>query len=196
MTNYVNPRIDMLSQTGNALAGSVKPDLTKIAWVGTMVLLGTIGSLLTISAGAVLLFIGTTIITLCLGHSLGMHRRFIHRSYQCPSWLDWLALLGCCTPMTFGTGRNDNISAMITFHTRTCGIKIYCGKYSAALSLSHRRSSHLSPLSATTPSIVGWRKPGCCNNCHGRCFFTLSEVGAGCAGESVAELASAYSGIG
>jgi stearoyl-CoA desaturase (delta-9 desaturase) len=78
----------MLSQTGNALAGSVKPDLTKIAWVGTMVLLGTIGSLLTISAGAVLLFIGTTIITLCLGHSLGMHRRFIHRSYQCPRWME------------------------------------------------------------------------------------------------------------
>lgn len=42
--------------------------------------------------------------TLCLGHSLGMHRRFIHRSYAAPLWLDRLfvylgTLVGMAGPL-------------------------------------------------------------------------------------------------
>ena len=87
-TKYSNPRIDYPNQSGNALDGKVKIDPFKTLWVGSMFLFGIIGSLLTISPSAVLLFIVFTLITLCLGHSLGMHRRFIHRSYQCPKWLE------------------------------------------------------------------------------------------------------------
>ena len=31
-----------------------------------------------------------TAITLCFGHSLGMHRLLIHRSYECPLWMEYL----------------------------------------------------------------------------------------------------------
>ncbi len=35
-----------------------------------------------------LVFIVTSAVTLCLGHSLGMHRKLIHESFDCPLWLD------------------------------------------------------------------------------------------------------------
>jgi len=35
-------------------------------------------------------FIILTAITLCFGHSLGMHRLMIHRSYECPLWMEYL----------------------------------------------------------------------------------------------------------
>ena len=88
--NYANPRIDGASHPGDALQGSVRPDLVKIAWVGSMFLFGTVGSALTYSASAFTLFILFTAVTLCLGHSLGMHRRFIHRGYDCPRWMEYL----------------------------------------------------------------------------------------------------------
>jgi fatty-acid desaturase len=34
-------------------------------------------------------FLFCTAATLCLGHSLGMHRRLIHNSYECPRWLEY-----------------------------------------------------------------------------------------------------------
>ena len=40
--------------------------------------------------GALALFLATTATTVCLGHSLGMHRRLIHRAYDCPLWLERL----------------------------------------------------------------------------------------------------------
>ncbi|MEO0971952.1 MAG: acyl-CoA desaturase, partial [Pseudomonadota bacterium] len=101
---YCNPRIDVPTQTGDPVAGEVRVDARKVCWVGGMWLLGTVGSALTVSAGAVLLFIVSTLITLCLGHSLGMHRRFIHRSYQCPAWVERLlvhfgVLVGLAGPL-------------------------------------------------------------------------------------------------
>ncbi|MFT5896260.1 MAG: fatty-acid desaturase [bacterium] len=89
-SRYKNPRIDGHQTVANALEGEVYLDVTKLVWVGTMFVLGTVGSFVTITWSAVLLFIVTTIVTLCLGHSLGMHRRFIHRSYECPLWLEHL----------------------------------------------------------------------------------------------------------
>lgn len=89
-TRYFNPRIDGQASNINARDGSVSADPVKTLWVGSMLLLGTVGSAMTANLGAVGLFLGSTIITLCLGHSLGMHRRFIHRSYQCPKWLEYL----------------------------------------------------------------------------------------------------------
>jgi len=102
--NYRNPRIDFPQQSGDALIGKVSLDPTKVLWVGSMALLGTIGSAMTASVGAVLLFILFTGATLCLGHSLGMHRRFIHRSYDCPKWMEILfvhlgTLVGLAGPL-------------------------------------------------------------------------------------------------
>lgn len=89
-THYANPRIDRPDAVTDAYTGDVRADPAKIAWTGSLFLLGTVGSALTISASAVLLFVISTAVTLCLGHSLGMHRRFIHRSYECPRWLEYL----------------------------------------------------------------------------------------------------------
>lgn len=89
-TSYQNQRIDGHQTVANALEGEVCLDVVKLVWVGTMFVLGTVGSLMTISWSAVLLFMTTTILTLCLGHSLGMHRRLIHRSYDCPRWMEYL----------------------------------------------------------------------------------------------------------
>jgi fatty-acid desaturase len=44
---------------------------------------------LTFSPGAVAVCFGLTVITLCLGHTLGMHRRLIHQSYDCAVWLEY-----------------------------------------------------------------------------------------------------------
>ena len=103
-STYANPRIDRPANAANAAAGEVFPDPVKIAWVGSMFLLGTVGSALTISPGGILLFISSTGVTLCLGHSLGMHRRFIHRAYQCPRWMEYLfvhlgVLVGLAGPL-------------------------------------------------------------------------------------------------
>ena len=89
-SRYVNPRIDGQARVASALRGEVFADPKKIAWVGSMLVLGTVGSALTASIGAFLVFLGSTFVTLCLGHSLGMHRRFIHRSYDCPRWIEYL----------------------------------------------------------------------------------------------------------
>lgn len=43
---------------------------------------------LTMSSFAIFLLL--TAVTLCFGHSLGMHRLLIHRSYECPKWLEYL----------------------------------------------------------------------------------------------------------
>jgi stearoyl-CoA desaturase (delta-9 desaturase) len=36
----------------------------------------------------VLIFLVLTYVTLLLGHSVGMHRKLIHRSFECPKWLE------------------------------------------------------------------------------------------------------------
>lgn len=42
------------------------------------------------SISSFLVFVLLTSITLCFGHSLGMHRLLIHRSYQCPLWMEYI----------------------------------------------------------------------------------------------------------
>ncbi|MGQ3049004.1 MAG: acyl-CoA desaturase [Niveispirillum sp.] len=42
--------------------------------------------------GAFALFLVTSAVTLCFGHSVGMHRRLIHGSFQCPLWLEYLCV--------------------------------------------------------------------------------------------------------
>ncbi len=89
MTNsYQNPRIDQPTQAGNAEHGRVVVDRPKLLWVVAM-LMGTLGALWLATPGAIVAFLVFTATTLCLGHSLGMHRRLIHRSFECPRWLEY-----------------------------------------------------------------------------------------------------------
>lgn len=100
---YDNPRIVSLADT-NAWYGKVVWSLRKSVWITVMTLVGIIGGLYTFSVENLCVFLVTTAITLCLGHSLGMHRRFIHNSYECPQWLEYLfvyfgVLVGLAGPL-------------------------------------------------------------------------------------------------
>jgi len=89
VAKYHNERIDD-SGLCNANNGRVVLSKIKVLWLGTMMLTAVIGGALTFSLEALLVFIISTGISLCLGHSLGMHRKLIHQSYQCPIWLEYL----------------------------------------------------------------------------------------------------------
>ncbi|MEO1035704.1 MAG: acyl-CoA desaturase [Pseudomonadota bacterium] len=86
---YANPRLDYDGQFADATRGRVVPDITKIAWVGAMAIAAAVGCIATFSLEGIAVFLVSTAVTLCLGHSLGMHRRFIHRSYDCPRWVEF-----------------------------------------------------------------------------------------------------------
>jgi fatty-acid desaturase len=100
---YDNPRIIAFPQT-NAHDGQVSWSWSKSLWITSMTVTGLIGVVYMFSWANLLVFMVTTAITLCLGHSLGMHRRFIHNSYDCPKWLEYLfvyfgVLVGLAGPL-------------------------------------------------------------------------------------------------
>ena len=72
----------------DAVSGQVRWSAAKSVWISAMTLGALTGGPLYFTWGALLLFLVTTAVTVCLGHSLGMHRRLIHRSYDCPLWLE------------------------------------------------------------------------------------------------------------
>lgn len=86
---YSNERI-VTKKDSNAVHGHVVVSLPKTLWMGSMFLIALIGGWYTFSTTSLIVFVITTAVSLCLGHSLGMHRRLIHKSYQCPIWLEYL----------------------------------------------------------------------------------------------------------
>lgn len=94
MSNGV-PRIIARPGHNNAFDGKVSWSPIKSIWISVMYLVAIIGSFYTFSWAVLLLFLGTCAVTLLGGHSLGMHRRLIHNSYECPLWLEYfLVYLG------------------------------------------------------------------------------------------------------
>lgn len=67
--------------------GAVKWRPIKSIWVSAMTLVAIIGGPKTFNWYAFFVFLVLIIITLCAGHSVGMHRRLIHNSFNCPFWL-------------------------------------------------------------------------------------------------------------
>ncbi|MGX5173992.1 acyl-CoA desaturase [Aliikangiella sp. IMCC44653] len=88
-SRYENPRIKESDQA-SAKDGEVYWSINKSLWLSSMGVITMIGAPLTFSVDAVLLFILFTGFTLCFGHSLGMHRLFIHKSYDAPKWLEYI----------------------------------------------------------------------------------------------------------
>lgn len=100
---YDNPRIVAVADT-NAWQGRVKWNAGKSLWISAMTSIGVLGALVTLNLENFVIFLFSSAITLCLGHSLGMHRRFIHHSYECPKFLEYLfvyfgVLVGLAGPM-------------------------------------------------------------------------------------------------
>jgi len=88
-TNNEVPRI-IDTNGASPLDGVVKWSPKKSLWVTSMYVTALVGGYLTFSISAFIVFILFTATTLCLGHSLGMHRRLIHNSFECPKWMEYL----------------------------------------------------------------------------------------------------------
>jgi fatty-acid desaturase len=73
-------------------AGRVRWSAEKSLWIGAMTLAALTLGPLYVSWSAFALFLATTAVTLCFGHSVGMHRRLIHGSFKCPLWLEHLCV--------------------------------------------------------------------------------------------------------
>ena len=105
------PTIELASAATNPLLGRVAWSPIKSGWYTGMTLIALVGGPLTFTWQAGALFLGLSAATLCLGHSLGMHRKLIHRSYDCPKWLEYSfvylgALVGMAGP--FGLMRTHD----------------------------------------------------------------------------------------
>jgi len=101
---HLDDRIETTTET-RADTGYAKVSLVKSLWYLSMLIAWVWGGFVFFTWGAVGVFFLTSIITLCGGHSLGMHRLFIHQSYECPKWLYyfgvWLGtIVGLGGPLT------------------------------------------------------------------------------------------------
>jgi stearoyl-CoA desaturase (delta-9 desaturase) len=88
-------RID--DRGANAVRGTVVWAPGKSIWNTAMFGLAIALAPRCFSWSAFLLFLVSSYLTLLLGHSLGMHRRLIHKTFTCPKWLErflvWLGVL-------------------------------------------------------------------------------------------------------
>lgn len=76
------------SPGSSPVAGVVTWDPAHSLWNGSMLLLSLIFAPILFSWSALLMFALLTGGSLLLGHSVGFHRRLIHRSFDCPPWLE------------------------------------------------------------------------------------------------------------
>jgi len=77
--------------------GKVYWDPARSVWNGCMLVGAIVLGPLYFSVSAFILFLITFEATMCFGHSVGFHRRLIHRTFECPKWLErilvWLGVL-------------------------------------------------------------------------------------------------------
>jgi fatty-acid desaturase len=74
--------------TASPVEGEVHWDAPRSIWNSGFLIAALVLGPLTFAWDAFLVFLATAGITLCAGHSVGFHRRLIHRSFDCPKWLE------------------------------------------------------------------------------------------------------------
>jgi fatty-acid desaturase len=74
----------------NPVMGRVVWSPVKSVWWSLMCVGGVLAITRYASWSGLFVFLISSAITLCLGHSLGMHRWLIHRAYACPLWMSRL----------------------------------------------------------------------------------------------------------
>lgn len=80
--------------------GHVRWAPAKSLWMTSMTVVALVGGAMTISWSAFAVFVMLTTVTICAGHSVGMHRKLIHNSFSCPKWLEYcLVYLGVLVGM-------------------------------------------------------------------------------------------------
>jgi len=70
------------------MAGRVIWAPVKSLWLIGMTIIGVIGGAMTFSWDALAVLVVLTAGTICAGHSVGMHRLLIHRSFSAPIWVE------------------------------------------------------------------------------------------------------------
>lgn len=68
--------------------GTVKWDTVRSLFNGSMLAAALVFGPVYFTWTAFLVFLALAVVTLCCGHSVGFHRRMIHRSFKCPKWLE------------------------------------------------------------------------------------------------------------
>ncbi|MEL7444599.1 MAG: acyl-CoA desaturase [Pseudomonadota bacterium] len=81
----MEPVLRVNGNDADPCAGTVRIDWPKALWNGLM-FAGTIAALAIATWQSVLLFLVMTYLTLLIGHSVGMHRMMIHRTFKAPRW--------------------------------------------------------------------------------------------------------------
>ena len=74
--------------TADPVNGRVVWDPWRSIWNAGMLFSALALGPLFVTWDALAVFLVTSAITLCAGHSVGFHRRLIHRSFDCPKWLE------------------------------------------------------------------------------------------------------------
>lgn len=97
------PRI-LADPATSATEGRVVWAPARSLWVGGMTLAALTLAPAYVTPGAVALFLATSAVTLCAGHSIGLHRLLIHRSFSAPLWVERLlvylgTLVGMAGPL-------------------------------------------------------------------------------------------------
>ena len=84
----------------SGIDGRVEWAPAKSLWVGGMMLSALLLAPVFVTPGAVALFVLTTALTLCAGHSVGMHRLLVHRSFEARRMVEYgLVYLGTLVGM-------------------------------------------------------------------------------------------------
>ena len=74
--------------TASPVEGEVLWDPGRSLWNSGFLLGALVLGPLFFTWSAFAVFLATAGVTLCAGHSVGFHRRLIHRSFECPKWLE------------------------------------------------------------------------------------------------------------
>lgn len=82
----MEPVIRVDGSGADPCAGDVRIDWPKAVWNGAMIA-GTLAALAVATWQSVLLFLALTYATLLIGHSVGMHRMMIHRTFTAQPWV-------------------------------------------------------------------------------------------------------------
>lgn len=80
----------ILTPEVNPVYGTVVWDPPRSIWNAFIFLGAFILSPLYFSWSAFFVYLVTSAITLCAGHSVGFHRRLVHRSFKCPKWVEYI----------------------------------------------------------------------------------------------------------
>ncbi len=86
---HATDRIRPLANT-SATEGRIRWDAAKSLWLFSMCFGGIAAIALTPSWDGLGIFVALTVATICAGHSVGMHRLLIHRSFQTPKWIEYI----------------------------------------------------------------------------------------------------------